>query len=315
MSENNCSNNSYNKIDKKRETLEYPNSSGDVLKTLNYECKKCRDPIKISKIYQNKEKTIIYLECDCSCSKIGNMTISDFNNKYEVTNKTSYKNIKIYDNSICNEHKKINFQYYCPDCKKDLCINCIGGIHTNHTVIDFKGDKINNIIDDIIEDNNEYLQDIKNLLNDLINAYENYPCYNTYNNVETVYNFYKEKKEEKKKENNLDNKNMEEDKKKEDNNFQCINIENRITKKKIRFPRELKENSNDEQIISICINKKGFDHFNDMMAKDLSALEILELVENNISNIKPLIKQRFPMLTTLDLEKNRSTKIRLFRLI
>ena len=59
MSENSSSNNSYNIIiNKYDEKFRYPKSSGDVLKTLNYECKKCRDPIKITKFIRTKKKQL-----------------------------------------------------------------------------------------------------------------------------------------------------------------------------------------------------------------------------------------------------------------
>ena len=274
-----------NKFNKKP-SMENPVDT--VINTLNYKCKKCGDPIQISNITQDKDNEIIYLECDCLCSKIIDMTISEFIYNFEITQKTKYEKIKIFDNSICNKHNGIHgtkFEYYCPECKKDLCKDCIGSIHTNHTVIDFSGDKIKQIIDDKSDNNHK---DIKNLLNKLINVYEEYPCYNTYNNIIIVHNFIK----------NMGNETG-------DPNDLFKIIRKKIIKKKIRFPRELKERLNGETIISICIVKKGFDHFKEMMEKDLKDLEILELEENNISNIEPLIKQQYPNLKILYLGKNR----------
>ena len=277
---------------------------------LNYKCPKCFGSTMINSIF--KEEITIYLICDCLCSQIENITIDDFYKEY--TYKELEKNnskIKIFNHSICNEHKGVKLEYYCKDCKKDLCSNCIGEIHINHILTDFNSDffrkiinNINEIYEKIHNDNkdkkefgiNKNYFNVLRLLKNLISVNENFPCFSIYNSIINVNNFFLKSKNDKF---FYDAQNNEE------NNIKIIKLKDRIIKKKIRFPREFKENLRNEKINSIYLNKRGFDNINIMMKNNFDFLEILELEENNIISIAPLIKKEFPELKILNLEKNR----------
>ena len=274
---------------------------------LNYKCKQCFGPIMISSIFE--EETIIYLICDCLCSQIENLSIDDFYKEYTTKEFEKYHRIKIFNSSICNIHITEKLEYYCEDCKKDICSDCIGRVHINHTLKDLNGVYIRKIINNINEiykdkdnDNNdnqekEYQNNKKiiiRLLKNLTLVYNNYPCYNIYNSIINVYNFYLKEKDEK----------IFYDSQK-DNSIIIRKLKDKIIKKKIRFPREFKKNLRNEKIISIYLVKRGFSDLNTMMKNNLDFLEILELEENNISNLAPLINKEFPKLKLLNLEKNR----------
>ena len=274
---------------------------------LNYKCKQCFGPIMISSIFE--EETIIYLICDCLCSQIENLSIDDFYKEYTTKEFEKYHRIKIFNSSICNIHIPAKLEYYCEDCQKDICSDCIGRVHINHTLKDLNGVYIRNIINNINEiyknkdnDNNdnqekEYQNNKKiiiRLLKNLTLVYNNYPCYNIYNSIINVYNFYLKEKDEK----------IFYDSQK-DNSIIIRKLKDKIIKKKIRFPREFKKNLRNEKIISIYLVKRGFSDLNTMMKNNLDFLEILELEENNISNLAPLINKEFPKLKLLNLEKNR----------
>ena len=261
----------------------------------------------ISSIFE--EETIIYLICDCLCSQIENLSIDDFYKEYTTEEFEKYHKKKIFNSSICNIHITEKLEYYCEDCKKDICSDCIGRVHINHTLKDLNGAYIRKIINNINEiykdkDNDnkdnqekEYQNNKKiiiRLLKNLTLVYNNYPCYNIYNSILNVYNFYLKEKDE----------NIFYDSQK-DNSIIIRKLKDKIIKKKIRFPREFKKNLRNEKIISIYLVKRGFSDLNRMMKNNLDFLEILELEENNISNLAPLINKEFPKLKLLNLEKNR----------
>ena len=282
---------------------------------LNYKCNKCFGTIMINRIF--KEEATIYLICDCLCSQIENITIDDFYRDYTTKEIEKHSRIKIFNNSICNIHNSEKLEYYCEDCKKDICSNCIGRTHLDHTLKDLNGVFISKIINSINEiyikndnnnnDNNDNKENkskefgtnkeiinIINLLKNLISVYNNYPCYNIYNSIINVYNFYLKSKDE----------DIVYDVPK-DNYIIVKRLKDKIFKKKIRFPRDFKENLGNEKIISINLIQKDFSDLNKMMKYNLDFLEILELEENNISNLAPLIKKEFPRLKKLNLDKNR----------
>ena len=117
------------------------------------------------------------LSFDCDCSLLKNLTIEEYKNEYIKLNKENlYQKSK--DNSLDKDknkyllHCKIHpdehqFEYYCTDCKYDLCKKCLQEycrldsnknkkfkIHENHTKIK---------LDDIIPK----IENIKNLIETL----------------------------------------------------------------------------------------------------------------------------------------------------
>ena len=88
-------------------------------------CKFCNN------IYTINFNNIASVNATCKCSYIINFFIDDYL-KQVITDK-----IKL-DNLICNIHKK-KYDFYCHDCNKDLCEDCISSnfCHEEHTFFYF----------------------------------------------------------------------------------------------------------------------------------------------------------------------------------
>ena len=152
---------------------------------LNFQCQKCFGTFRIAHIHN--DESIIYLDCDCLCLRKENIQIDYIEDYFKYTEQKKYKGIKIYDNSICNYHNS-KFTFFCKDCQKDICSNCIEEIHVNHGLIDLNGENITKVIQSIKEKINNYQKSNENnnnnfskiikLLKHLILVYENFPCYN-----------------------------------------------------------------------------------------------------------------------------------------
>ena len=303
--------------------------SEEEKKHIIYKCKNCSSTIMINKIiYYNQQ---FYLECDCLCSKIINLKIEDLDDKYRYEEKINKNSrIKKNNNYVCSVHENIRkFEYYCEDCERNVCSECIGDVHINHTLIDFNGDyisKVVNSINDIDEtkvinekDSNSiskefslvldiFLEKDKSninllykLLKDIIIMFKEFSCYNYYksiiNLIEKILHLYKEL-------NNNNNNNK--------NNIDNIYIKkidelHKIIKKKIRNPRELNSNYDYENILLINIVGKSFDikTMEKFRGKKLENLEKISFLENNLKSIEPLINIEFPNLKYLNLGKNR----------
>ena len=123
--------------------------SEEEKKHIIYKCKNCPSTIMINKIiYYNQQ---LYLECDCLCSKIINLKIEDLDEKYRYEEKINKNSrIKKNNNYVCSVHENIRkFEYYCEDCERNVCSECIGDVHINHTLIDFNGDYISKVVNSI----------------------------------------------------------------------------------------------------------------------------------------------------------------------
>ena len=290
-----------------------------------YLCKKCSSPILIRGIIYYKNKKKIYMECDCLCLRRKNITIQDFIDEFE--DKEYDNNINIVNSLKCFLPKNKTeftfhnneFSHYCTDCEQNLCLNCIGEIHCNHTLIILDKKNLENLVYKIINlmnindnddnsnnNNNENHKDNYNNFNNFkikdidikskkalqefvkkINIfYSYYPCYNILQSVENIYKF-------------------------------CLNINNYINEssiyepieiikeKKIRFPRELKNISENEKIISIKMIERGISSIKGLQKYDLRNIEILSLKKNNIADISPLAYKSFDNLIKLRLEENK----------
>ena len=121
-----------------------------------YLCKKCSSPILIRGMIYYKNKSKIYMECDCLCLRRKNITIQDYINEFE--DEEYDNNIKIINNLKCFSPKNKTeftfhnneFSHYCTDCEQNLCLNCIGEIHCNHTLIILDKKNLENLVDKII---------------------------------------------------------------------------------------------------------------------------------------------------------------------
>ena len=295
-------------------------------------CKKCNGSIIIDELsYKNKN---IYLKITCPCNVVENSDIKSFEDNYIIPEKIEDDNRKIATSDLfCACDNKSKNSYYCVDSQKNLCNRCIGNEkdHINHTIIDFKDDKIERIIsnvksmkfdEDKTEENDDESASSDNKGNDDNMGVKD-------NNELEV------KKGSLKEDEDLDNfkniikllkilleqyeKNPYYNLYKSINNVydfclkmeESINVEedlNIITKKRIRYKRDFKELSSSEKIISINIIKNNFYDLKilrKLSPENLEFLEILRLQENNIDDIKVLSEIEFPNLKELNLSKNR----------
>ena len=91
------------------------------------------------------------MECDCLCLRRKNITIKDYIDNFEEEENIEeiYSDqITIVNSLKCFSHNT-EFSYFCIDCDSDLCLNCIGEIHPNHTLITFDYVHIENRINEI----------------------------------------------------------------------------------------------------------------------------------------------------------------------
>ena len=292
-------------------------------------CRKCNGSITITKVeYENKK---IYLEITCPCSVVENYDIKSFKDNYIINEEINKNPRKIITSDLfcACDNKSIN-EYYCQDSQKNLCNNCIGKErdHINHTIIDFKDERIKRIIDNIkdikfeendtTEENNSSQDEDNsnsenrrknNRVNELLEKREtleeddldNFRCL-----IELLkslvlqyeknpyYNLYQTIK-------NLNDFALKMDEK--------TSTEKRkiITKKRIRFKREFKDLKEGDNLISINIIQNNFYDLNILKqcSKNFLNLKILRLQENNIDDIKVLSEIEFPNLKELNLSKNR----------
>ena len=302
-------------------------AESEVYNTIIYLCKKCSSSILIKNLYYHVNKKKIYLECECFCRRIYNYTINEFYNEFEYKEYEQSTDIIIINNIKCFEHEEAKFEYYCTDCEKDLCINCIGEIHPNHTFISFNINIINHLNEKInesmgIEDKNgnsnnnnqrginnndnsnetffnkenftikdidiQSKKSLKNLLDRLISFYSIYPCYNIDKSIKNISKFCS----------NISKYLIENE------SYKALDI---IKKRKIRFPWEFYKIPENENIISIHLIEQGLRKIIGLAKYNLENLEELSLRNNNLTDISPLADKKFPNLKTLCLEENKIT--------
>ena len=211
-----------------------------------------------------------------------------------------------FDSLLINEKKDyplnlecighyLNFEYYCLDCKKNLCKICfsISNEHENHLIIafDFEISEINKIISNnkdflkIKENDSEHIKKFKELMEIIINDFRNCPNYSHFFIIKSFDKFLKEKN----KGLLCDDSNI---------NRKLIYIKNRS---------ELEDNFNNAQNIkkiSINDSNRNVIFFINIIALDLINLVELNLRGNNITNIEPLAKNKMGNLEILDLSCN-----------
>ena len=141
---------------------------------------------------------------ECGCKLINNCTLQDFINKYSSA--------ELNKNFGCNKHENKKYIMYCKDCKDDLCEECLktkalynndSGKHTEHETHD-RIDLLR-INEDIIEikklinkENYEKKINLKNLILNLIEHYDEYPSYNAYKTIKISLEFLSQPAELKK---------------------------------------------------------------------------------------------------------------------
>ena len=244
------------------------------------------------------KKKIILLQCNCQNTKNtenpkNTLSFKKLNllQKYRIFNYE--KNER--DSFICKDHNDI-FKFYCLECEKNLCKDCkCCESHKNKKDFGFQKffiyKKIENLIDHFkLDKNNDEMDfcDPKCLLKRLISSIlydilEN-PNFNLLTDLENIYNDIKNIKDE------LDEKKNEE-------------IKNYSSK-------DLIGKSEDELKLIKHIRIIESDFYNlSCLDKNLNSLVDLELKQNNICDIEPLIYCKFPNLKFLSLERNKISDI------
>ena len=237
-----------------------------------YMCKKCNQIPLL-----NYNSSLKLYNVSCKCSKKENVGIKYIAKHYLIQkNKNSFLQ--------CQEHKKI-FNYYCKDCSRDICDDCLlkDNYHSNHNLIYFdllifdtniriekikEKFSINNKIknSDNTDNDDKKINDI--FIEILMNEIEISPNYNLFKTIENIYNsLFFEKKEIIKK-----------------NDFE--NVKNTL------------------EIANLLLIGQKLDNIEIFLNKNLQNLNVLSLRNNNINDLSPLLKCNFENLKFLDLSYN-----------
>ena len=244
-------------------------------------CKRCHYIPKIKFISETK-----VLKISCKCKKYYNIKSKDFIEEYG-----SKKRIK--KNISCKEHKEEFFEYYCIDCKQNLCKECAKNKFHYHHIKTFEhllevDDRIEEIIRQI-EDIRIKLQpgdienrQILNIIEILVNNYNIFPCHNQYYNLLESEKFLTALKLEIPK---IEKKEM-------------IRISNINDLEKYKLQSHL--------FSSIDIKDELF-NFSKLRDLSLNNLEVLKLMNTGITNFDGILNKKFDNLKTLNLENNKLT--------
>jgi len=244
-------------------------------------CKKCHF---IPKIKFNSETKV--LKFSCKCKKYYNIKSKDFIEEYG-SKKRINKDIS------CKEHKGKYFEYYCIDCKQNLCKECSKNeIHYHHRktfenlVVD--DDKIEEILQQI-EDIRNKLQhgdienrQILNIIEILVNNYNIFRCHNQYHNLKQTEKFLTALKLEIPK---IEKKEM-------------IRINNIKDFERYQYQSDL--------FSSIDINQVNF-NLSKLKYLPLNNLELLKLTNTEITNLDGILNKKFDKLKSLNLACNKLT--------
>ena len=278
-------------------------------------CNLCKDPYYF--IFLDN----LDLSLDCGCSKLKNMTIQEYKREYNKFDNNNNLEQKTNDNSLdkdknnyllhCKKHpKEKEFEFYCTDCKYDLCKECLNEIselytntnrkyktHENHTKIKLdsntqKIEKINDFfekykgLDDFKYNakTKEKIKDIFSVIKAIIYFYKEYKCYNFYKSIESAEKFLDKVK----------------------SNFNFGKHEDYFHFIKITSEKNLDKIKNFSQnILTINImhseNPIDLSYFENI---NFSHLEELVLVNDKINDVKSLFCCKFPSLKKFHLENN-----------
>ena len=235
----------------------------------------------------------LIIKCDSSEIIENIINIDFFFGKYENKCENGSK-AKDFINGYmkCKEHQK-KYKYYCQNCNKDLCRQCLllSKTHKTHKlkIFDFLIFDFNIKMKTIL--NKLYDNKLKKVLNPkfkglykIIKVIEaNYSKYLSYNVFRTTANLY---------------------------DYLLFNIDNvdynkaQIKEIKIKRMQEISNTSNLNLITSIIISKQNI-NLEDICKANLINLDVLELPNNNINDISPLINAKFENLKLLNLSCNK----------
>ena len=244
-------------------------------------CKRCHYIPKIKFIAETK-----VLKISCKCKKYYNIKSKDFIEEYG-----SKKRIK--KNISCKEHKEEFFEYYCIDCKQNLCKECAKNKFHYHHIKTFEhllevDDRIEEIIRQI-EDIRIKLQpgdienrQILNIIEILVNNYNIFPCHNQYYNLLESEKFLTALKLEIPK---IEKKEM----------IRISNI------------NDLEKYKSQSHLFSSIDIKDELFNFSKLRDLSLNNLEVLKLMNTGITNFDGILNKKFDNLKTLNLENNKLT--------
>ena len=244
-------------------------------------CKRCH---YIPKIKFNSETKV--LKISCKCKKYYNIKSKDFIEEYG-----SKKRIK--KNISCKEHKEEYFEYYCIDCKQNLCKECAKKKFHYHHRKTFEhllevDDKIEEILQQI-EDIRNQLQhgdienrQILNIIEILLNNYNIFPCHNQYYNLFEAEKFLIALK---------------------------LEIPKIEKKEMIRISsiKDLEKYKSQSHLFSSIDIKDELFNFSKLKDLSLNNLEVLNLMNTEITNFDGILNKKFDNLKTLNLENNKIT--------
>ena len=247
-------------------------------------CPKCKLDIIISLTCNFN-----FINIECKCSLIRNISIDKFKKVYSKDEKTVPLN-------KCEIHKK-KFIAYCTDCRINLCQECKDEIidnvktHATHSKINAdceitKEEKLK--LEKIIKEN----QNLKifQIIKEYYYSFIRYPSYQKYKTIKNIISFFEKYPKFPK-------------------DFFSKNIELKEEKLiKIYTLEELNAINNDyESIYSIDIDNKNSEksmNLNFFSGKIFTNLEILNLNGLKINSIKPLLTSKFPNLKLFHFDRN-----------
>lgn len=266
---------------------------------------KCKDCNNFpEKIELNINCNCINLICDCK--EYENMDLEFFNENYikeEMINtekkvnlnEIKEKNSKIIDYDSISNSSENEYKNFCDNIPNDI------NFGTNLINI-FKDDKINKKIDEIFDltknvniENSNSLQNpkinnnLKMFFEVILQNYKNIPKADFYRIINNIYDFIK----------------------KDSNNnkgqfiiYPIMKVYFRV-KSKNDLEQVLKKNKNGNAIKILMINSKNFSSYLNMLSfKDFENLIKLELINNSIRDLTPLLNSKFPVLKELNLSLN-----------
>ena len=251
------------------------------MKIIKKQLKKIKKDLKIK---FNSETKV--LKISCKCKKYYNIKSKDFIEEYG-----SKKRIK--KNISCKEHKEEYFEYYCIDCKQNLCKECAKKKFHYHHRKTFEhllevDDKIEEILQQI-EDIRNQLQhgdienrQILNIIEILLNNYNIFPCHNQYYNLFEAEKFLIALK---------------------------LEIPKIEKKEMIRISsiKDLEKYKSQSHLFSSIDIKDELFNFSKLKDLSLNNLEVLNLMNTEITNFDGILNKKFDNLKTLNLENNKLT--------
>jgi len=258
-------------------------------------CRKCH---KIPIIKFNNSLT--YFNYSCSCFISREISLKNIINEYIVKENEENANANIESYLKCQIHHE-NFFFYCKMDNINLCRSCLRKkyLHQYHSLypFDFYYYDINNKKENILSILREKNKDLNFEINDadlllnlfcvIFNDFSSYPNYSHFVIIEEAYKFL---------EHFISNK----------KNNQIINSLDFQKRLIIHNKKILYENmKTPEIIIEIDIVNSNLYDISKLCDSNLVNLEKLYLLENSISNIKPLLRAKFKKIKNLGFGRNK----------